>query len=47
MLGKKGGETTAKRYSKEQLAQWGRDGAKKKRELKDMHKAIIDKPAVA
>lgn len=47
MLGRKGGETTAQRYSKEQLSQWGKDGAKKKKELKDMHNGNVDKPAVA
>jgi len=33
MLGKKGGETTAKRYTKEQLAAWGRKGAATKRAI--------------
>lgn len=34
MLGKKGGETTAKRYSKEQLAEWGRQGAQARKAKK-------------
>lgn len=47
MLGKKGGETTAKRYTKEQLAEWGKKGAEAKRKKKDAVGKSFDKPAVA
>lgn len=42
MLGKKGGETTAKRYTSEQLSKWGKKGAIAKKKKKEHGDKTLD-----
>lgn len=39
IIGSRGGKSTAKKYSKEQLAEWGRMGAKAKKAKKNADKS--------